>query len=188
MRELTDEIIEFWFGANDDPAFAQPRDIWFEKDAVFDAAIRRRFGVHVAQAQGGAFDDAAESARDYLALVVMLDQFPRNLYRGSAQAFAADGRARKIARAAIAKGFDTAFSTHLRFFFYLPFEHSEALADQDECVSLVQQMDDDSYLSYALAHRDVIKRFGRFPHRNAALGRANTPEEESYLAEPGAGF
>ena len=125
--------------------------------------------------------------RGTLALIILLDQFSRNLHRGSSEAFAADAKARQIARAAVAHGLDLQFGPVERLFLYLPFEHSEDLADQDEAVRLFETLDEEQR-DWARRHRDVIVRFGRFPRRNAALGRISTQEEEAYLAEPGAGF
>lgn len=123
-----------------------------------------------------------------LALVIVLDQFSRQIYRGEAKAFAQDGHALTVAKHAIASGFDQdALPVH-RLFWYLPFEHSENLADQDRAIELLEPLGNAEWTRYAREHRDVIARFGRFPHRNAALGRENTPEEEAYLAQPGSGF
>jgi uncharacterized protein (DUF924 family) len=181
-----DDILAFWFAG--DPA-AQ-RKVWFEQDAAFDTNCARLAAARDA-AKSGALDPWVETSEGGLALLILLDQLSRNLHRGSAEAFAADPKARAIARSMIARGFDQALTPVQRMFVYLPFEHSEDLADQDESVRLftaLQEITQDDVLDYALRHRDVILRFGRFPHRNAALGRANTKEEDAYLAEPGAGF
>jgi uncharacterized protein (DUF924 family) len=177
-----DDILTFWFG--DD--LTAHREVWFEKDAEFDAACTR-FAEALRDAKAGAYDDWTETPRGTLALIILLDQFSRNLHRGSAEAFAADAKARQIAGVAIAKGFDQALGPVERMFVYLPFEHSEALADQEEAVRLFATLGDDA-VKYAQRHLDVIRRFGRFPHRNAALGRTCTAEELAHLAEPGAGF
>jgi len=177
-----DEVLQFWFDG--DPA--THRKVWFETDAAFDASCAR-FADALRDAKAGAFDHWTETARGTLALIILLDQFSRNLHRGSAEAFAADAKAREIARIAIAKGFDFAVSAVERLFLYLPFEHSEDLADQDEAVRLFARLDGDS-VDYAERHRNVIRRFGRFPHRNAALGRTSTPEELAHLAESSKGF
>ena len=143
------------------------------------------------RAKQGALDDWADTPHGGLALLILLDQLSRNLHRGTAEAFAADAKARAIARDMIARGFDQALTPVERMFVYLPFQHSEDLADQDASVRLFEALRatlDDQTCDYALRHRDVIRRFGRFPHRNAALGRTNTPDEDAYLAEPDAGF
>jgi len=180
------DVLAFWFG--DDPA--THRKVWFEKDAAFDAACA---GLAAARdlAKAGAFDDWADTPRGGLALVILLDQLSRNLHRGTAEAFAADAKARAIARDMIARGFDQALTPVERMFVYLPFEHSEDLPDQDLSVRLFEALDaelSEKTHDYAVRHRDVIDRFGRFPHRNAALGRTSTLDELAYLAEPGAGF
>lgn len=178
-----DEVLGFWFSD-------ATRARWWDKDAGFDALVRDRFAaLHEAAAKGGlaAWEKSAEGA---LALILTLDQFPRNMYRGTPRAFATDPQARAAADRAIAAGHDLAFpDADRRMFFYLPFEHSEALADQRRCLELVRaRCPDETYLKYAVAHLEVIERFGRFPHRNAILGRRNTEAEEAYLADPDAGF
>ncbi len=180
------EILAFWFGDNP----SERRAVWFRKDDAFDAACAR-FAPAAAAAREGAYDHWAGTAEGALALVILLDQLSRNLHRGSALAFAADAKARQVASAAIDRGFDRLLTSVQRMFVYLPFEHSEDLADQDRSVALFEAIRPalgDSTVDYAVRHRDVIARFGRFPHRNAVLGRTNTLAEEAYLAEPGAGF
>ena len=174
------ETIAFWREAG--PAS------WFAKDDAFDAEIAARFkSAHHAAARGELADWQA-SAEGALALLILLDQFPRNLWRGSAHAFATDPLARRIARAAVKAGHDLATDPALRVFFYLPFEHSEDLADQDLCLAKCQALDGESgseWSKWAAMHRDIVLRFGRFPHRNACLGRESTAEELAYLAEGG---
>ncbi len=180
------EILNFWFAG--DPSTR--RAVWFQKSDAFDAGCRAFIGAHNA-AKRAELDHWAATAEGTLALLILLDQLSRNLHRGSPEAFAADPKARGIATAAIAQGFDQALTPVQRMFVYLPFEHSEDPADQDRSVALFESLHGglgDETIDYATRHRDVIRRFGRFPHRNAALGRANTPAEEAYLAEPGAGF
>lgn len=162
---------------------------WFAKSEAFDDAIRLKFeAVHHAAARG-AYAGWQASADGALALIILLDQFPRNLYRGSAHAFATDPLALSIARRAIAAGMNQEVEPLLRPFFYLPFEHSEALPDQDECVRLCQAhakaCGDEETLKWAVLHRDIIARFGRFPHRNPMLGRRTTDEEQAFLDEGG---
>ena len=186
------DILTFWF--ENDRGVA--REKWFKRDAAFDQSIRDRFGALTDQAATGALDSWAEAPDGALALLIVLDQFPRNLHRGSARAFAADAHARAIARdAVLTRGFDRQFSNPARAFLYLPFEHAENMGEQDISVALFEGMRDapasraaGGAIDYAWRHWQVIRRFGRFPHRNAALGRPNTPEEETYLAQPGAGF
>ncbi len=189
MQDVTPKILDFWFGAPNEDGTFSPKPFWFKSTAEDDVEIGRLFGdIHEA-ANAGAFDATAATSDDFLAVVIVLDQFSRNMFRGTPAAFASDERALTWARRAVAKGFDVAQpAPHRRMFFYLPYEHSESLADQDECVRLMAGVGDDEYLRYAHAHRDVIAEFGRFPHRNMVLGRQSTPEEEAYLQKPGAGF
>ncbi|MDB5430095.1 MAG: hypothetical protein JWP35_1211 [Caulobacter sp.] len=181
MAAVPHDVIGFWTAAG--PAK------WFAKNDAFDAAIRLKFEpVHHAAARGR-YDAWEGSADGALALLILLDQFPRNLWRDSAHAFATDPLARAIARRAVAAGHDKASEPLLRPFFYLPFEHSESLADQDEgvalCRALMAAEGDTETLKYAEIHHDIIKRFGRFPHRNRALGRVTTPAEQEFLDEGG---
>jgi uncharacterized protein (DUF924 family) len=172
------EIVSFWRAAG-------PRR-WFEKDDDFDRTIRSRFlATHEAAARDefAAFEESAEGA---LALVVLLDQFPRNMFRGSARAFATDPLARTVADRALARGFDQSTDETMRQFFYLPFMHSEQMADQDRCVRLYAALGDAELLRFAAEHRGIVARFGRFPHRNRLLGRATTPAEQEFLH--GGGF
>jgi len=180
------DVLDFWFDG--DPHAR--RTVWFQKDAAFDAACEA-FRADRDRAKAGAYDDWAATHRGMLALVILLDQFSRNLYRGSAEAFAADAKALGLARATVAAGFGRLLGPVERMFLYLPFEHAEDLAAQDTAVRLFESLRrdlGDQTVDYACRHRDVIRRFGRFPHRNAALGRVNTPDEAAYLAQPGAGF
>ncbi|WP_309643701.1 DUF924 family protein [Phenylobacterium sp.] len=162
---------------------------WYAKNAKFDDAIALKFEpVHHAAARGE-YDGWAASAEGALALLILLDQFPRNLFRGSPHAFATDGKARQVARTAVNAGFDRVVEPELRQFFYMPLEHSEDLADQDEAVRLFTLVKDETgdaeSLKWANLHRDIIVRFGRFPHRNASLGRVSTPAELAFLEEGG---
>jgi uncharacterized protein (DUF924 family) len=184
------EVLLFWFGGP--PEDEKRRKNWFEKNAVFDREIRERFLALYEKALGGQLAHWKEHAADCLALIVVLDQFPRNMFRGTARAFAADHLALEAARHAVAQGFDRTLPPLERLFVYLPFEHSERLEDQLRACELIEPLrafpeSADTY-RYAEAHRDVIRRFGRFPHRNAALGRASTAEEIEFLKQPGSGF
>lgn len=166
------EVVAFWTTAG--------ANAWFKKDARFDAQCRDFEAAHHAAARGecSAWEANAEGA---LALILLLDQIPRNIYRSSAHAFATDPLAQAIAERAVNTGYDRATPMPLRMFFYLPFEHAENLAMQARCVSLMETTGNEEYVRYARVHRDIIARFGRFPHRNAALGRASTPEEQAFL-------
>jgi uncharacterized protein (DUF924 family) len=176
------DIVEFWRAAGPGR--------WFRKDEAFDAVIRLKFEpTHFAAARGD-YDHWAHSAEGALALLILLDQFPRNLYRGSAHSWATDPLALHVATEAIARGHDLRLDPALRGFFYLPFEHSEDPADQDRSVALCEAMKaqtgDEGNLKWAIQHRDIIARFGRFPHRNRALGRETTAAEQAFLE--GGGF
>ena len=175
------EVLEFWFAAATQPN-------WFARSEAFDARVRDALGPLHAQAARGELDAWASDPRGALALVLLLDQAPRNLHRGSADAFASDPRALKHARAVVDAGHDTHLSELERLFLYLPFEHSESLADQDRCIELTRALPSPQWLDYAEKHRAIIARFGRFPHRNAILGRESTPEELEFLKQPGSSF
>jgi len=172
-----DTVLAFWREAGPDK--------WFKKDATFDDDIRRRFVETYEAAAAGQLADWAATPEGALALVIVLDQFPRNLFRDSARAFATDPLAREVTDRALWRGFDRSVAPELRTFFYLPFEHSESLADQERCVALCRASSDADALKWAELHADIIRRFGRFPHRNAALGRATTPQEQAFLDSGG---
>jgi uncharacterized protein (DUF924 family) len=159
---------------------------WFEKDQAFDAEIRRRFLATHEAAAAGKLTAWEQDAQGALALLILLDQFPRNMFRGSARAFATDPLARAVAAGALVRGFDAQAPEGMHGFFFLPFEHSEDLADQERCIALNKAAGDADGLKWAGIHADIIRRFGRFPHRNAALGRVTTPEEQAFL--DGGGF
>lgn len=177
MTERAFEVLDFWWMAG--PA------AWFRSDPDFDRRVERELlALHEAAARGD-LDGWADSPHGALALLILLDQVPRNVFRGTPRAFATDEKALAIAETAIARGFHRAFPVAARFFFYLPFEHAEDMAAQDRSVDLFRQAGDEQGHLYALIHMDAIRRFGRFPHRNAILGRTSTPEEEAYLASGG---
>jgi uncharacterized protein (DUF924 family) len=184
MLNVTTRILDFWFSGED-----TPQSFWFKSTPEIDAQIRDKFlDIHT-RAVSGEFDGQITSADDFLAIIIVFDQFPRNMFRGADRAFATDPLARQWARLAIERGHDLAQpAPNRRMFFYLPLEHSENLKDQDEAVRLFEKMGYNDLTDYARAHRDVIKAYGRFPHRNAFLGRSSTPDEEAYLSRPGAGF
>jgi uncharacterized protein (DUF924 family) len=170
------DVLDFWFKEIEPKA-------WFTNDPAFDEKTRSRFLDDVTAARAGQHDDWIDTPEGSLALLILLDQFPRNLFRGTADAFASDAKARDAARHAIDKGFDLETPHGIRQFFYMPLMHSEDMADQSACVELSRERrgaDSDTY-SYAVKHRDVIARFGRFPGRNAALGRTSTEAETEYL-------
>jgi uncharacterized protein (DUF924 family) len=175
------EVLDFWFGE-----FG--RDGWFRKDAATDTAIRERFAPLIDEIETRALEEFVADANRALASVIVLDQFTRNIYRDSPRAFAYDELARAIAKLAIAVGLDQRLPVEQRIFLYLPLEHSEAIVDQFRSVELISALGDEEYTRYAKAHCDVIERFGRFPHRNAVLGRPSTPEEIAFLKEPGSRF
>ena len=176
-----EDVLAFWFGP-------EARDRWFAKDEAFDALLERRLGALATAAAEGRLDAWTGTPRGTLALVILLDQVPRNLHRGDREAFAQDERARRVAARAVDSREDAGLAPVERHFLYLPLEHSEELADQERAVELIGALGDAEWLDYALRHRAVIARFGRFPHRNAALGRASTPEEEAFLAGPGSPY
>lgn len=173
-------IVAFWF--ND-----AARPTWFVRDAAFDATLRARFEEDVVRAARGRLPTDAEAAT-LLARVLLFDQLPRNIWRGTARAFAYDALARATSREALRRGLDTGQGKDERLFFYLPFEHSEDLGDQDRSVALFAALGDAELVDYAERHRAIIRRFGRFPHRNAILSRVSTPEEIAFLREPGSSF
>ncbi len=175
------DVLAFWFGE-------LGREGWFRKDADTDQAIRNRFLLLYEVLSTWPVEDALVSADRALATVIVLDQFPRNMFRVSPQAFATDALAREIANRAVATGLDTSLAKERRVFLYLPFEHSEDATDQVRAVELISSQGDPEFEDYALKHKAVIDRFGRFPHRNGVLGRTSTPEEEAFLKEPGSGF
>lgn len=193
-------VLDFWFGpATGDAATAQAQQkLWWSKDESVDADIRNRFADLVETAATGKIDHWAQDARGRLALILLFDQFPRNMYRDTPRAFSYDPLARQLALAGIASGADRELRAIERVFFYLPLEHSESAELQERCVTLftalaagVPEADRKTfrgYVDYAVRHRDVIHRFGRFPHRNRILGRASTPEEIEFLKQPGSSF
>ncbi|HZP69978.1 MAG TPA: DUF924 family protein [Pseudolabrys sp.] len=172
-----DDVVSFWQEAGPDR--------WFDKDPAFDAEIRARFLATHEAAAAGQLSEWEQTAHGALALLILLDQFPRNMFRGEARAFATDPLARAIAAGAIIRGFDSQVPKQLRNFFYLPFEHSEDLADQERCIALNKAAGDAENLKWAEIHADIIRRFGRFPHRNAALGRTTTQDEQTFLDSGG---
>ncbi len=185
-------ILEFWFGQPGSPEYGKNRAVWFKKDPSFDAEIRRQFlEVHV-HACAGRLADWHHGTESRLALILVLDQFSRNMFRGQPASFTSDAEALRLARQLVTQGLDATLLPVMRSFVYLPFEHSESLADQDEAVRLfallAQEPGMEALLGWAEKHREVIRRFGRFPHRNAMLGRESTALELVFLAQPGSSF
>jgi len=186
------DILDFWFGQPNEPGYGKPQEIWFTKKPEFDQLIRTRFLQDYQKAAAGHMDEWVDLPETCLALILLLDQFPRNMFRGTDKAFATDWEALSAAQHAVALGFDRAFLPVQRWFIYCPFEHSENLEHQRISVSLFQQLSNDldsaSAIDYAIRHKEVIERFGRFPHRNAILGRTSTNEENEFLNQPGSSF
>lgn len=173
------EVLRFWF--------EEHHKDWFVKNPAFDAEIGKRFLALHEAAAAGQLAHWADDPHACLALVIVLDQFPRNMFRGDARAFATDAQALAAARVILERGWNKAMSQPQQLFAYLPLEHSESLPDQILCCGLMQDFDAEQ-LRYAIRHREIIERFGRFPHRNAALGRASTAAELEFLKQPGSGF
>jgi uncharacterized protein (DUF924 family) len=200
MIPIPESVLEFWFGDDlESPDVIAARcSLWFEGDASFDERIRERFDGLAASAREGQLDSWRQQARSSLALVLALDQFPRNLYRGNVESFAYDSLAREACAEALEREFDSELAPMEAFFLYVPLEHAEDMDSQARCVSLIRGLCErasadlrprfESFLSYAIRHRDVIERFGRFPHRNAILGRASTRDELAYLESGGETF
>ena len=185
MQPMTAEkVLEFWF--------QRDRKQWFEKNPALDEEIRSRFLPLYELALREELKTWKQEPRSCLALVILLDQLPRNMFRGNAKAFAADPIARAAARVILENGWDEAMTPDERMFAYLPLEHSESLADQERCLALMKEIavfpESADLPKWAEAHLVIIRRFGRFPHRNAALGRASTPEEAEFLKQPGSSF
>jgi len=185
-------ILDFWFGAPDTPEFGRPRELWFTKSAATDALIRDRFGTAVEAALRGELHHWADGdARRALALILLLDQFTRNIFRDSARAFAGDAFALAVAKRLVADGRDRRLAPFERWFAYLPFEHSEGIEDQHESLRLFGELAKAGLaepLVWARKHHEVVARFGRYPHRNELLGRASTADEIEFLRRPGSRF
>ena len=185
LPERAQALIDFWFGPEGDPERETHRDLWFRSSPEHDALLRQLFLADYERAAAGelaAWEAAPESA---LALVLLLDQIPRNIFRDTPRAYATDAAARAVAHRALAKGFDSVLPSAWRKFFYMPLHHSESLADQERSLRLFEALPDrtgrEGTRRYAMRYIDVIARFGRFPHRNAILGRESTPEEIAFL-------
>jgi len=188
MEALARQILDFWFG----PLPHSPRGVWFRKDAAFDATIRTQFGAAIESAVGGAFREWHAEASGALARILLLDQFTRNAYRDTPRAFAGDAEALSTAVETVDAGLDRTLDRYERSFLYLPFEHAEDRAMQERSLTLFGELardtGDRASLEWAEKHAAIVRRFGRYPHRNAILGRASTPEEIAFLGEPGSRF
>ena len=181
-------ILDFWFLPQSSEQYGQPRSEWFVRSDAFDAQCAE-FRSECLDARAGRYNDWINQSDSGLALILLLDQFPRNLFRDSAEAFLSDELARHSADRLIASGLDQGQMVVKRRFIYLPFEHSEDSTDQERSVALFESLEDAAEpLVYAIRHRDIIQRFGRFPHRNKVLGRTSTPEELEFLTQPGSSF
>jgi uncharacterized protein (DUF924 family) len=197
--ETVESLHACWFGGKADEAAADRQSkLWWSKSATLDAELATRFTPMVEAARAGMLDGWADTAQGALAFILLTDQLPRNIYRNTPAAFASDPMARAVAVDGIERGMDRELTLIERAFFYLPLEHAESLADQDRSVSLYTQLSEEApasqgeryrnFLDYAIRHRRVIEQFGRFPHRNAIIGRQSTPEELAFLQEPGSSF
>ena len=186
------DVLQFWFGSPEEPDYGKPRKFWFIKNPDTDDEIKSHFESTYQAAARGELNHWQTSSLSCLALIIVLDQFPRNMYRGHSLAFATDSQALNVARDAIEQNYDGQLLPVQRWFIYLPFEHSENIAHQEIAVklfaSLEQNSDNRRSLEYARKHLKIIQRFGRFPHRNRILERKSTPEELEFLQQPKSGF
>lgn len=190
-----DDLLSFWLGELDANGLADPEHqrLWWRHDAELDAELRERFGELHAAVVAGEHEDWRATPRGALAYVIVLDQLSRNLYRNTPQMYAQDERAVSVARESLARGDAKELRLHERLFLVMPFMHSESLADQERCITLLQELAElheslAGNVGYAIQHRDIVARFGRFPHRNRILGRVSSAEEEAFLLEPGSSF
>jgi uncharacterized protein (DUF924 family) len=192
IETTPEEVLAFWFGREGEEGYGGFREAWFSRNPDFDREVRDRFEDVYEEAVAGEVEAWKEEARSCLALIVVLDQFARNMFRGDARMYAADGLALAAARHAVGRAYDRELPPFQRMFVYLPFEHSEDLEDQRFSVELFRRLDEDTgsedLTAYAVQHLRIIERFGRFPHRNEILGRRTTPEEAEFLKEPGSSF
>jgi uncharacterized protein (DUF924 family) len=186
------DVLAFWFGREDDPGYGEFRSQWFQKDGAFDREVTDRFGDLYERAAAGELDAWREEAESCLALVIVLDQFPRNMFRGDARTHTTDGKALDAAKYAIERALDRELPAFGRMFLYMPFMHAENVEDQRRSVELFERLAAEpggpDVVEYAVGHREIVERFGRFPHRNAILGRETTPEEAEFLTQPGSSY
>ena len=192
MQSSPAEVLAFWFGGEGEPGYGEFRSQWFQKDEAFDREVTDRFAGLYDEAAAGELDGWREEAESCLALVIVLDQFPRNMFRGDARTHATDGKALDAAKYAIEQALDRDLPPFQRMFLYMPFMHAEDARDQRISVGLFEGLAGEAggpdVVEYAGGHRDIVERFGRFPHRNALLGRETTPEEAEFLTQPGSSF
>ena len=192
MQSSPAEVLAFWFGGEGEPGYGEFRSQWFQKDEAFDREVTDRFAGLYDEAAAGELDGWREEAESCLALVIVLDQFPRNMFRGDARTHATDGKALDAAKYAIEQALDRELPPFQRMFLYMPFMHAEDARDQRISVGLFEGLAGEAggpdVVEYAGGHRDIVERFGRFPHRNALLGRETTPEEAEFLTQPGSSF
>lgn len=184
MHPISEDILTFWFGTTDLSVEIEKKPVWFKSTPEFDRHLIDHYTDIHDQAAAGALDHLQDTPEDCLTLILALDQFPRNIYRGTARAFATDRKALEVAIHAVSRGFDGNFARWPRTFTYLPFEHSEDLAMQEKGLEHFASIGIEEAMTSAVGHYEAIKQFGRFPHRNDVLGRTNTPEEEAYLKDP----
>ena len=186
-----EEVLSFWFGREGEPGYGEFREAWFRKDPEFDQQVRDRFEALYEAATAGELDGWMEEARSCLALVILLDQFPRNMFRGDRRSYSTDRKAQEVAEYAVDRALDRELPAFQRMFLYMPFMHSENLEHQRRAVELfgtLQEWGDSDPAHYAELHMRIVERFGRFPHRNEILGRPTTPEEAEFLKQPGSSF
>ena len=192
MPSRSGEVLDFWFGQEGDPEYGQFREEWFRKDPSFDARVTEQFADLYEEAAGGNLDGWRDDAESCLALVILLDQFPRNMFRGDGRTHAEDSRALGASEYAVEHALDRELPAFQRMFLYMPFMHSESVEDQRRSVEMFERLAGEEgapdVVSYAVAHRDIVERFGRFPHRNEILGRETTPEEAVFLTKEGSSF
>jgi uncharacterized protein (DUF924 family) len=189
-RREVREVLDFWFGSEDEPGYGEFREEWFKKDPEFDRQVRDRFEALYERAAAGGLDEWKVEARSCLALVILLDQFPRNMFRGDPRSYATDRKAQVTAEYAVDHALDRELPEFQRTFLYMPFMHSEDPAHQRRSVELFRRLGGSETDSsrYAVRHMEIVERFGRFPHRNEVLGRQTTPEEAEFLTQPGSSF
>ena len=176
-----EDILNFWFSERVKP-------LWFKKSADFDREIEQRFFDTYQLAKTGELDDWRDRSKNILALIIVLDQFPRNMFRNTPQAFATDNRAVELTKYAVSNNYQQNLSPEERTFLYMPLMHSENKKDQEKCVALFTKLGREDNLKFAIKHKEIIDRFDRFPHRNEILGRESTPEEKEFLTQPGSSF
>ena len=191
MPSSPQDILDFWFGREGETGYGEFRDAWFHKNEDFDREVTSRFGDDYEKAAAGDLDGWREEARGTLALVIVLDQFPRNMFRGDGKTHASDAKALETAEYAVERALDRELPALQRMFLYMPFMHSEDIETQRRSVELFRRLKEEGgpdVTEYALGHRDIVERFGRFPHRNAILGRETSPEESEFLTQSGSSF